>query len=410
MLNGGFMLLVEAVSYLLTLICMEGEISAMPIYRSGLVYDEHFLAHDTGVESVVVTRSGSFELSPEPHPSSVAIIRRTKEFLDGSGLSADMYAIPARAATEEELMTYHTHEYIMGVRALVEKGLSGPLVAPWGEIDEDTVLSPGSFDAALYAAGGAMNAVQSVMSGEVKNAYALLRPPGHHATRNQAMGFCIFNNVVLAAQYAKKNFGLERIMIVDWDVHHGNGTQDAFYQDPSVLFVSLHQEDWFPSSGGELDQSGRDQGIGYTVNIPLPPGTGDRGYRAAFEQIVLPLGQRYRPQLILVSSGLDACWLDPLAQMMMTMDGYHMLTALMVELAERVCEGRLILFHEGGYSASYVPFCTTAAVEALVGVDLGIVDLYATSHELARSQTIYSQETRQALLAARTWHQHWWDI
>lgn len=382
----------------------------MPIYRSGLVYDEHFLAHDTGVESLVVTSKGSFELSPEPHPSSVAIIRRTKGFLDGCGLTAEMYPIAARAATEEELMTYHAREYIAGVRTCAAKGLVGPLVAPWGEIDEDTVLNPGSFDAALYAAGGAMNAVQAVMSGEVRNAYALLRPPGHHATQNQAMGFCIFNNVVLAAQYAKKMFGLERIMIVDWDVHHGNGTQDAFYGDPDVLFISLHQQDWFPSSSGELDQIGCDAGAGYTVNIPLPPGTGDRGYRAAFEQIVLPIGQLYHPQLILVSAGQDACWLDPLAQMMVTMDGYRTLATLMVELAERVCEGRLVLCHEGGYSAPYVPYCTTAAVEALVGAHLGIVDLYATSHELARSQTIYSHETHQALLAARAWHQHRWDI
>jgi acetoin utilization deacetylase AcuC-like enzyme len=389
---------------------MQGEMPTMPIYRSGLVYDERFLSHDTGVESLVVTSNGSFELAPEPHPSSAAIIRRTKEFLDGSGLTAGMYPIPARAATEEELTTYHTHEYITGVRTYAEKGLNGPFAASWGAIDEDTVLNPGSFDAALYAAGGGMNAVQAVMEGKVHNAYALLRPPGHHATRNQAMGFCIFNNIVLAAQYAKKTFGLERIMIVDWDVHHGNGTQDAFYQDSGVLFVSLHQQDWFPALGGELDQIGCDEGNGYTVNIPLPPGTGDRGYRAAFEQIVLPIGQIYQPQLILVSAGQDACWLDPLAQMMVTMDGYRTLTSLMVDLAARVCEGRLVLFHEGGYSASYVPYCTTAAVEVLVGVNLGIVDLYATSNELARSQTIYGHETQQALLAARAWHQRWWDI
>jgi acetoin utilization deacetylase AcuC-like enzyme len=389
---------------------MQGEMSTMPINCSGLVYDEHFLAHDTGVESLVMTNNGSFELSPEPHPSSVTIIRRTKEFLDGSGLTARMHPVSARAATEEELMTYHTYEYISGIRACAEKGMVGPFSAPWGEIDEDTVLNPGSFNAALYAAGGALNAIQSVMDGTVKNAYALLRPPGHHATRNRALGFCIFNNVVLAAQYAKKVFGLERIMIVDWDVHHGNGTQDAFYQDPGVLFVSLHQQDWFPPLGGELDQVGKNEGCGYTVNIPLPAGTGDRGYRAAFEQIILPIGELYRPQLILVSAGQDACWLDPLAQMMMTMDGYRTLTTLVTDLAERVCEGRLVLFQEGGYSTSYVPYCTAAAIEALLGVQLGIIDLYASSNELARSQTIYSQDTQQALLAAKTWHQHWWNI
>lgn len=382
----------------------------MSIYRSGLVYDERFLAHDTGVESLVMTSTGSFALSPEPHPSSVTIIRRTKEFLDGSGLTARMHPVLARAATEEELMAYHTYEYISGIRSCAEKGMAGPFVASWGEVDEDTVLNPGSFNAALYAAGGALNAIQAVMEGTVKNVYALLRPPGHHATRNQAMGFCVFNNVVLAAQYAKRVFGLERIMIVDWDVHHGNGTQDAFYQDPGVLFVSLHQQDWFPTSGGELDQVGDKEGCGYTVNIPLPPGTGDRGYRAVFEQIILPIGQLYRPQLILVSAGQDACWLDPLAQMMMTMDGYRTLTTLITDLAECVCEGRLVLFQEGGYSTSYAPYCTAAAIEALLGVHLGIVDLYASANELTRSQTIYSYDTQQALLAAKTWHQRWWNI
>ncbi|GCF09477.1 class II histone deacetylase [Dictyobacter arantiisoli] len=377
---------------------------------SGLVYDKRFLAHDTGVEDKVNMREGSFQVSPEVHPSAFTIIRRTKEFLDGAELTARMIPIPARAASEDELLMCHTREYIVGIRELSYQGVTGPLTASWGEIDEDTVLSPGSFDAAVYAAGGAMNAVQAVLDGTVRNAYALLRPPGHHATHNQALGFCLFNNVALVAQYARRVLGLERIMIVDWDVHHGNGTQDAFYADPGILFVSLHQHDWFPPSGGNLDQVGIDAGRGYTVNIPLPPGTGDVGYLAAFEQIIVPIGTLYRPQLVLVSAGQDASWLDPLAQMMMTMDGYRNLTRCLLEFSENICAGRLLMCHEGGYSAPYVPYCTAAIVEALVGVDLGIVDLYATSNELLRCQTIFSQETQQALLTARKWHQHWWKI
>jgi acetoin utilization deacetylase AcuC-like enzyme len=379
----------------------------MPTSRTGLVFDERYLAHDTGKQTTVIMRNGSFELSPEPHPSSLYIIQRVKEFLDGAGLTAQMVPIPARAATEDELAVYHTREYIAGIRACAA---GGPKQGGWGSVDEETVLSPGSFEAALYAAGGAMNAVSAVLEGKVYNAYALLRPPCHHAMKNQAMGFCIFNNTVVAAHYVRNTYGLERIMIVDWDVHHGNGTQDAFYQDPGVLFVSLHQDNWYPELTGELDQVGSGAGAGYTVNIPLPPGTGDRGYRAAFEQLVLPIGLQYRPQLIIITAGQDASWLDPLAQMMLTMDGYRHLSALMVDLAEEVCDGRLVMLQAGGYSAAYVPYCTVAAVEALMDVDLGIVDLYAVSPELERCKTIMTHDTEQALLAARDWHRHWWNI
>lgn len=375
--------------------------------RTGFVFDDHYLAHDTGTEDTVVMRHGSFTASPEAHPSSVFITRRIKEFLDGSGLTAQMVAVPARPATENELAVYHTREYIAAIRAISD---GGPKQGSWGDVDLETVIGPGSYEAALFAAGGAMKAVSAVMEGTVRNAYALVRPPCHHAMSNRAMGFCIFNNTAIAAHHARNKYGLERIMIVDWDVHHGNGTQDAFYSDPGVLFVSLHQQDWFPKLAGELDQVGSGAGVGYTVNIPLPPGTGDRGYRAAFEQLVLPIGRAFRPQLILITAGQDASWLDPLAQMMVTMEGYHTLSALMVALAEEVCDGRLVLLQAGGYSPAYVPYCTVAAVEALLGVDLGIVDLYETSSELERCKTILLQETRDALLAARAWHKGWWKI
>lgn len=379
----------------------------MHSFRTGFVFDEHFLAHDTGMEAMVEMRHGSFSLSPEPHPSSLYITKRIKEFLDGCGLTARMLPIAARVASEDELAAYHTREYIAGIRAFAE---GGPSSGPWGKADKETVLSPGSFEAALYAAGGAMNAVSAVMEGKVRNVYALLRPPDHHAMSNVAMGFCIFNNTAIAAHHARNVYGLERIMVVDWDVHHGNGIQDAFYQDAGVLFVSLHQENWFPKHSGELEQVGSGKGVGYTVNIPLPAGTGDRGYIAAFEQLVLPIGLQYRPQLIIITAGQDASWLDPLAQMMVTMNGFRKLSELMLNLAEEVCDGRLAMLQAGGYSAAYVPYCTAAAVEPLVDVDLGIVDLYAEASELERCQTVFSQETQNALLAARKWHQSWWRI
>ena len=199
-------------------------------------------------------------------------------------------------------------------------------------------------------------------------------------------------------------------MIVDWDVHHGNGTQDAFYTDPNVLFLSLHQHNWYPKLSGELDQIGSGAGAGYTVNIPLPAGTGDRGYRAAFEQLVLPIGLQYRPQLLIVSAGQDPNWLDPLGQMMMTQNGFRALSTLLLDLARQVCGGRLVMLQEGGYSVAYVPYCTLAAVEPLLGVDLGVVDLYDTADEFARCSTIFTRATREALAEARDWHRHWWKL
>lgn len=379
----------------------------MTFSRSGLVFDDRFLAHETGTEAAVKMRDGSFDLSPEPHPSSSFITRRIKEFFDGSGLTAQMQPIAARAASEDELAVYHTRAYIAAIRA---SAFGGPLQGPWGEIDEETVMSPGSFDAALFAVGGALNATDAVLEGRVRNAYALLRPPGHHATHNQALGFCIFNNAVLAAHHARTTYGLERIMIVDWDVHHGNGTQAAFYQDPGVLFVSLHQQNWFPANSGALDQVGSESGTGYTINIPLPPGTGDVGYLAALQQIVVPIGLQYKPQLIIISSGQDASWLDPLASMMMTMQGYRAMSQFMVELATEVCAGRLVMLQEGGYSAPYVPYCAAATVEPLLGVDLGIIDLYATAPELKSCQTIFSQDTQHALATIQAYHRRWWRI
>jgi acetoin utilization deacetylase AcuC-like enzyme len=387
---------------------MPERLFAMREGGTGFVFDERFLGHDSGVQTTVTMREGSFTLPPEPHPSSLYITERIKQFLAGAGLTTGMQAIAARAALEQELTVYHTSEYIAGIRALAEG--KGPVKGPWGEAEIDTPLSHGSFEAALYAAGGAMNAVEAVLGGEVRNAYALLRPPGHHAMKNRAMGFCIFSNAVLAAYHARRVHGLERVMIVDWDVHHGNGTQDAFYADPNVLFVSLHQQKWYPRLSGELEQIGSGAGAGYTVNIPLPAGTGDRGYRAAFEQLVVPIGRLFLPQLILVSAGQDASWLDPLAQMMMTMEGFRSISSLMVSLAEEVCDGRLVMLQEGGYSAAYVPYCTVAVLEPLLDVDPGIIDLYAGSSELERSQSIFSAETRDALVAAHSWHRNWWDI
>ena len=206
------------------------------------------------------------------------------------------------------------------------------------------------------------------------NAYALVRPPGHHAERDTGRGFCIFANVAIAATHARQVRGLERVAVVDWDVHHGNGTEHAFYDDPSVLTISIHQDNNYPPNSGAMTDTGSGAGQGYNINVPLPAGSGVGAYVATFERVVAPALRNYRPELIIVASGLDASAMDPLASMMMTSDGYRKLTQVMLGVAHEVCGGRLVMCHEGGYSPAYVPFCGLAIMEELAGVRTELAD------------------------------------
>jgi acetoin utilization deacetylase AcuC-like enzyme len=194
--------------------------------------------------------------------------------------------------------------------------------------------------------------------------------------RDRAMGFCFLNNVAIAARYGQRRYQLRKIAILDWDVHHGNGTQSAFYSDPSVLFISLHQENWYPAGWGAIDQIGEGEGEGYTINIPLPPGTGNAGYLAAVDRIVLPAIRHFEPELILISAGQDANAVDPLARMLVSADGFREMATRIAELADEVCGGRLVAVHEGGYSEGYAPICTWAVVEGLSGIRTGFEDPY----------------------------------
>jgi len=321
----------------------------MPTHRTGFVFDEHYRDHDTGVQTTVTMRSGSFEVMPESHPSSLYIIERIKQFFDGSGLTAQMHPLEARAASEDEIAVYHTREYIAGIRA---HAAGGPGKGAWGGVDDETSLSPGSFEAALYAAGGSMNAVDAVMQSEVHNSYALLRPPGHHATRNQAMGFCIFNNVAIAARYAQRKHHAARVLIADWDVHHGNGTQDIFWNDDSVFFASLHQWPFYPGSGGPLEQRKT------TLNVAMSAGSGDDEYLHAFDRTVAPAVAAFGPDIVLVSAGFDAHEDDPLAGMNVSEAGFRELAQRCTSLAPRVAA---VL--EGGYNLATLTRLVGAALE-----------------------------------------------
>jgi acetoin utilization deacetylase AcuC-like enzyme len=264
---------------------------------------------------------------------------------------------PVREATREELAWVHPPAYLEALAALEGKS---------AQLDADTPVSPQSWRAARLAAGAAISAVQKVMSGEARNAFALVRPPGHHAVPNHAMGFCLLNNVALAAEAALRA-GARRVLVLDWDVHHGNGTQEKFFARQDVLYQSVHQYPFYPGTG-RADELGEAQGLGFTVNCGLPGGQGDADYGAVFEDLLLPIGDAYRPDLVLVSAGFDAHAEDPIGGMRVTERGFAAMCTGVRRLAESHCGGRLVLVLEGGYALEALARSVHACLEVLTGV------------------------------------------
>lgn len=262
--------------------------------------------------------------------------------------------LEARDATLDELLTVHDPAY---VAALYDATTIRAVVDP------DTYVVPQSIDAARRAAGGALAVVDALLGpdAEATVGAALLRPPGHHATRSRGMGFCLLNNVALAARHAVTRGGLSRVAVIDWDVHHGNGTQDIFWSDPSVLYVSIHQQPLFPGTGAD-DELGAGEGYGHTVNVPLSAGATDATYAAAFDRVVLPVLEAYAPELVLVSAGFDAHERDPLGSMLVTDGGFGRMAAALASVADRHAGGRLALVLEGGYDLAALESSLTAAL------------------------------------------------
>jgi acetoin utilization deacetylase AcuC-like enzyme len=232
-------------------------------------------------------------------------------------------------------------------------------------LDVDTYLQPGSLEAALEAVGALLAVTQAVVEGQVTNGFAAVRPPGHHATPDQAMGFCLFSNVAIATRWAQQTFGLERVAIIDFDVHHGNGTQEVFYEDPNVLFLSVHQFPHYPGTG-RAEEIGAGRGRGTTVNVPLPAYTGDKGYLEAFRRLLGPVVRRFRPEVIFLSAGYDAHWRDPLGSMQLSVTGYAALVYEIMEWADAYCDGRLITTLEGGYDLEALSACVEATLTRLL--------------------------------------------
>jgi acetoin utilization deacetylase AcuC-like enzyme len=325
---------------------------------TGWHWDEAYAWHQTGAGAAFLPAEGWIQPGID-NVESPASKTRFRDLAARSGLLAELEPIAGRDATEAELLRLHTPEHLAHLQAVSDAG--------GGEAGEATPIGPGSYAIAVRAAGGALASVEAVVEGRVRNAYALVRPPGHHAESAQARGYCLLGNTALAALHARAALGIERVAIVDWDVHHGNGTEDAFYADPSVLTISLHADELYPPGRGHVGHNGDGDGAGANLNVPLPDGSGHGAYLAAMERVVLPALRRFDPDLVLVASGLDASAFDPLGRQLLHSDSYRRMTEQLLDVAAECCDGRLLLIHEGGYSEAYVPFCGVAVLETLAG-------------------------------------------
>lgn len=309
---------------------------------TGLVYSDQYLNHRTG-----------------NHPESPDRLTAILDFWNEQGILDRLVRVSPRRATPEEVALVHEPRYIREVEEFAAAG--------GGQFTIDTVLSAESYDVALLAAGGVLSAVDSVFMG-IPRVFVLLRPPGHHAEPSAGMGFCLFNNVAIGARYARTRYGVERVLIVDWDLHHGNGTEAVFYDDRSVLFMSTHESPAYPGTGWYSD-AGRGKGEGFTVNMPLPPGAGDDEIRQVFEEVFLPIARQFRPGLVMVSAGQDGHFADFMGYMRLTAAGYGWLMNAVREVAEEWASGRVVVVLEGGYNLKALPYSTLAVVSSLGGLD-----------------------------------------
>ena len=310
--------------------------------KTGLVYHPAYLEHDMGAG----------------HPESPNRLRAIMQRLEESGTAARLVRIEPRQAEAEWVTQVHTPGYVAALKqaAPATGGVS---------LDPDTSMSPGSLTAAYLAAGGALAAVDAIMEGRVNHVFCAVRPPGHHAEASRAMGFCLLNNVAFAARYIQKKYRLTRVLIVDWDVHHGNGTQHSFEDDPAVLFFSTHQYPHYPGTGRGTER-GKGAGEGFTINVPMEAGEGDDEYRAVFQKVLVAAADDFKPEFVVISAGFDAHKDDPLASMGLTEAGYAELTEIVAGIAKRYANGRILSSLEGGYNLTALAASVEAHVKALL--------------------------------------------
>lgn len=349
---------------------------------TGFVWHERFMWHTPGPATGVAPMTGAFE--PGAYPENAQTKRGLKNLLDGYGVTKRLKPLEFGAVADATLRQFHTRGYLDRVALACR--------VPGSDAGHGALVGRAFDEIARLAVGGAQAAVLSVLDGTVDNAYVLCRPPGHHAERDRGRGFCIYNNVALAVMTARRDTMLRRVAIIDWDVHHGNGTQQAFYENPEVLTLSIHQEMLYPPNMGHLDEVGEGPGEGFNVNVPLPAGTGGDAYLHAFDVVVEPALRAFQPELIVVACGFDASYFDPLGHMLLVASHFGEMAERICRLATELCSGRLVMVHEGGYSEFYVPFCGAAVIDKIVGSPSGIEDPYAPTAGVANQRLMAHQE------------------
>lgn len=353
--------------------------------RTGFIWHEAYAWYQLGIEAGLVRPDGR-GVQPDRHAYDPETVRRLRNLIEMSGLADHLVCIKPTPASEDDILRVHTRQHVDQIRAL-SAHVTG------GEAELFMPIPAGGFEIALLAAGGALAAVDAVMDGKVDNAYALLRPAGHHSTPSASRGFCVFSNAAIAGRYLLDSRGLGRIAYVDWDVHHGNGTQAAFYGERRALTISIHQDRCFPVDDGYLHQLGEGDAVGTNLNIPLPPGSSVDAYIAAYDRVIIPALEAFRPDFIIVPSGFDAGAMDPLGRMLMHSEGYRVLTQKLLALAEKLCGGRLVFTHEGGYSRWAVPFYGLAVMEEMAGRRTGIEDPFLEWHKALGGQELMPHQS-----------------
>jgi len=358
---------------------------------TAFLHDERCLWHATaGLFSLVVPVGGWVQppagagLAESPESK-----RRFVSLMQVSGLAQKLDFRSAPAATWEDLLRVHPQSYLEKFKALSDAG--------GGELGDYAPFGPGSFEIACQSAGLALHAIDGVLTGRWRNAYSLSRPPGHHCLPQMAMGFCLLANIPIAIEAARARHGVGRVAVLDWDVHHGNGTQAMYEERDDTLTISLHQENCFPPGYSGAEERGRGRGEGYNLNIPLLSGGGHESYLYAMRRLVLPALHRFKPELIVVASGFDANNVDPLARMSAHSETFRAMTEQVMAIADLHCQGRLVAVHEGGYAESCVPFCGHAVVEALSGERTAVVDPYLELFKLQQPGARFDAFQRQLI-------------
>jgi len=338
--------------------------------KTGLFWDEKCFWHAGGNYAFTLPIGGLVQpLAAGGLPESPETKRRLKNLLDVTGLSADLHCQSAEPATWQDLARVHPDSYLSAFKEMSDSG--------GGEIGLRAPFAQGGFEIAALSAGLVKHALAAVLTGELQNAYALSRPPGHHCLPDFANGFCLLANIAVAIEAALADTLADRIAVVDWDVHHGNGTEAVFYDRNDVLTISIHQERNYPLDTGEFADRGAGAGLGCNLNIPLPPGAGHATYLEAMDRLVLPALADFKPDVIVVACGFDASAIDPLSRMLCTAETYQLMTAQLMDTADDLCASRLVMAHEGGYSEVYVPFCGHAVLQQMSGSSICAPDPFA---------------------------------